>query len=650
MGVKTRELQERGQIQHAMLEASDQSILMLDMNGMILLANESAARRLKKDLNEFVGFYAWDLLPPEIFPSRKAAVDGVFKTGKSALLVDERDGIILESNIFPIFSSNGKVDRVVLFARDVTEQRRIEMALQASEEKYRLLAEASHDMIYVITEDHLIEYVNSYAAAQFNLGSEALVGKRQTTMFPTDFATHQKEGIASVLSSGSPEYSESWINFGEGKNAYVSTWLIPLKDQINGKRSILGVSRDITSIKRMQEELKLSHDQLEKRVEERTRELAEASAGMRRLAQKVIFAQEEERRKISRELHDDTGQVLVTLKYSLAELLKEMPSDHDVLEKRVSEAIKVVNEAMASTRVIAHSLRPPLLDAGGLNISLKEFSDDINRRTNIKVTYDGEEIEHLPEEITVTLYRVVQEAISNILKHSQATSVNVILTHIQKWVILSISDNGIGIHEDQKSTGIGLIGIRERVGYLGGELQINTSPGKGTVIRDLHPVDRTCHRIIGPDLKILVISMLTAGALVEALVDFGVRGYIYKDDENSIRQLPHVIKSVSEGGIFFSPEAWEKVKPGRSALILTGRQLEVLSVSAAYPDLPTAVLAQKLSISPSTFRNLLSGAYLRLGVSTRTAAIVRANQLGLLASASGLPDLTRVNRVLIAAD
>lgn len=142
-----------------------------------------------------------------------------------------------------------------------------------------------------------------------------------------------------------------------------------------------------------------------------------------------------------------------------------------------------------------------------------------------------------------------------------------------------------------------------------------------------------------PDLKILVISMLTAGALIEALVDFGVRGYIFKDDENSIRQLPHVIKSVSEGGIFFSPGAWEKVRPGRSAMILTGRQLEVLSVSAAYPDLSTSVLAQKLSISPSTFRNLLSGAYLRLGVSTRTAAIVRANQLGLLANAGEMPDL-----------
>lgn len=487
VGVKTRELQEREQIQRAILEASDQSILMLDLNGIILLANETAAKRMNRELKDFVGFCVWDMLSPEVSRTRKEVANSVFNTGKSAILIDERDGMYLEATFYPIYSKDDKVDRVVLFARDITEQRRIEAALQASEEKYRLLAEASHDMIYVITEDHLIEYVNSYAAAQFNLGSDALVGKRQTSTFPTDFATHQREGIASVLSTGSPNYSENWINFGEGKNAYVSTWLIPLNDQVNGKRSVMGISRDITSIKRMQEELKLSHDQLEKRVEERTKELSDLSAGMRLLAQKVITAQEEERRRISRELHDDTGQVLVTLKYSLAELLKEQPGEVDIVQQRLSEGIKEVDEAITNIRSIAHSLRPPLLDAGGLNISLMDFCDDINQRTKIKVTYDGEELEHLPEEIAVTLYRVVQEAISNILKHSQATDVTINLKYIQNWIILSISDNGVGIQSTQNKTGIGLIGIRERVGYLGGELQINTSPGKGTFIRAAIP-------------------------------------------------------------------------------------------------------------------------------------------------------------------
>jgi DNA-binding NarL/FixJ family response regulator len=103
--------------------------------------------------------------------------------------------------------------------------------------------------------------------------------------------------------------------------------------------------------------------------------------------------------------------------------------------------------------------------------------------------------------------------------------------------------------------------------------------------------------------------------------------------------LFQVIKKVAGGEPYFSPGAWEKVNTGRSARLLTSRQLEALAVSAAYPDLSTHELARKLTVSASTFRNLLSGAYKRLGVSTRVAAIARAGQLGLLTNASGLPDL-----------
>ncbi|HEX7395381.1 MAG TPA: PAS domain S-box protein [Anaerolineaceae bacterium] len=483
VATKTRELQERQQIQRAMLEATDQSIILLDLKGIILTANETAAKRMNRDLNDFVGFCVWDLLPPELGKSRKAVVNKVVKTRKPIMIEDEREGIALESNLFPIYDHEGQVVQIALFVRDITTQKNTEIALQESEELYRTLAEAAHDMIYVTGEDDLILYANSYAAGQFDLAPEDLIGKPLSSLFPDSIAKRQKEAMLATLETGSPSYSESWINFGKEELAYVSTWLVPLNDQINGKRSVLGVSRDITALRMMQEELKLSHDQLEKRVEQRTKELVDLSAGMRLLAQKIITAQEEERRRISRELHDDTGQVLVTLKYSLAELLKELPSDHDILHKRVAEGIKEVDEAMAGIRAIAHSLRPPLLDAGGLNISLKDFCKDINHRTKIQVNYSGVELDNLPDEIAVTLFRVVQESFSNILKHSRAKSVNVILQFIRGRIILSVSDNGVGIRDSQETTGIGLIGIRERVGYLGGKLQVKASRGKGTIIK-----------------------------------------------------------------------------------------------------------------------------------------------------------------------
>jgi DNA-binding NarL/FixJ family response regulator len=175
-----------------------------------------------------------------------------------------------------------------------------------------------------------------------------------------------------------------------------------------------------------------------------------------------------------------------------------------------------------------------------------------------------------------------------------------------------------------------LIATRPNVLIL--DANVPSSPDNPNPFPVLSLVRNTLQKF--PDLRILVISMLTAGSLIEALVDAGVRGYIFKDDEKSIRQLFHVIKGVAEGGVYFSPGAWEKVKVGRSSAILTSRQLEALSVSAAYPDLSSHLLAKKLAISDSTFRNLLSGAYKRLGVSTRIAAIVRASQLGLIANAN----------------
>ena len=490
---KTRELQEREQFQHAILEATDQSIVMLDVNGLILMANEIAAKRYNMALQDFLGVCSYDLLPPELARSRKAMVDRVIHTGKPIVFEDEREGILLESNLYPICNRDGQVESIVLFARDITELKRIEIALQESGEKYRTLAEAAHDMIYVISENDQIEYVNSFTAGQFGLRSEDLIGKPQSSLFPGDIAKRQREATAATLASGSPMYSENWIKYGKGEGAYISTWLVPL-NKVNGKRSVLGVSRDITSLHRMQEELKLSQIQLETRVAERTEELYDLSVVMRMLVKKVITAQEEERRRISRELHDDTGQALVTLKYGLAELLNELPTNRDILPERISDSVKATDTALASVRAISHSLRPPLLDAGGLNVSLKDFCQDFAKRTKIIVNYNGVELNNLSDDIAVTLYRFIQEAFSNILKHSRATRVSVKLQTIRQRIILSVYDNGVGFRDPQDTTGIGLIGLRERIGFLGGKLQIKASPGKGTIIKASIPW-------MGPDIE-----------------------------------------------------------------------------------------------------------------------------------------------------
>jgi len=133
-----------------------------------------------------------------------------------------------------------------------------------------------------------------------------------------------------------------------------------------------------------------------------------------------------------------------------------------------------------------------------------------------------------------------------------------------------------------------------------------------------------------PHLSILIISMLTQRTLVESMVNIGVSGYIFKDDQASIQQLAKVVTIVANGGIYFSKNAYTEMRGSSSVPLLTPRQLEVLSLCAAYPDISTSVLAEKLDIASSTLRNLLSEVYLRLGVRTRAAAIVKAQHMHLL--------------------
>ncbi|MBN1449504.1 MAG: response regulator transcription factor [Anaerolineales bacterium] len=145
-----------------------------------------------------------------------------------------------------------------------------------------------------------------------------------------------------------------------------------------------------------------------------------------------------------------------------------------------------------------------------------------------------------------------------------------------------------------------------------------------------------------PDLDILVISMFAERSLIQAVMEAGASGYILKDDQATIRDLANVVVSVANGGVYFSQKAHKlflKNKHIDDSVPLSPRQLEALSLCAAYPDWTSADLAEKMSVSNSTVRNLLSGAYIRLGVHSRTAAIEKARQLGLITPHSPAPSI-----------
>jgi two-component system nitrate/nitrite response regulator NarL len=150
-----------------------------------------------------------------------------------------------------------------------------------------------------------------------------------------------------------------------------------------------------------------------------------------------------------------------------------------------------------------------------------------------------------------------------------------------------------------------------------------------------HPILYTIPKLLQsyPNLYVLVISMHAERGLIRGVMEAGASGYILKDDQSTARDLGSVVLSVASGGIYFSQKAhqlYAKSQSKENDELLTGRQLEALSLSAAYPNDTTADLAQKMSVGNSTVRNLLSGAYVRLGVHTRAAAIAKARHLGLI--------------------
>jgi len=159
------------------------------------------------------------------------------------------------------------------------------------------------------------------------------------------------------------------------------------------------------------------------------------------------------------------------------------------------------------------------------------------------------------------------------------------------------------------------------------DISVPNSPENNNPYPIMYLIPRLLQR--HPGLNILVISMYTQHALVETLVNAGISGYIFKDDQSSIQQLAKIVEIVAGGGIYFSQGAYKDLRGEQAGSILTPRQLEALSLCAAQPDGDTVVLADKLGITGSTLRNLLSGAYLRLGVRTRAAAIAKAQQLGI---------------------
>ncbi|MCB8945957.1 MAG: GAF domain-containing protein [Ardenticatenaceae bacterium] len=215
---------------------------------------------------------------------------------------------------------------------------------------------------------------------------------------------------------------------------------------------------------------------------------------MRRLSQLVITAQEEERQRISRELHDEAGQSLTSLKISLDMIQDSLPDELAEVRESLSETSQLADQTMSKLRLLAHNLRPPGLDSFGLDAALAGLCQDFTTHTPIQVTYVQGDIPDLPQLTALSLYRFAQEALTNVAKHAKAKTVEVKLLADAEHVVLSVVDDGCGFDltpDDEvpaQTAGIGLAGMYERMEMVGGNLEVYSRPGEGTMLMAFIPL------------------------------------------------------------------------------------------------------------------------------------------------------------------
>ncbi len=289
------------------------------------------------------------------------------------------------------------------------------------------------------------------------------------------------------VESGANYEAEYRIRSRDGAYRWFRARALPIRDLKGGIVKWYGTCSDIHDSKMLEQSIRDSAAELEKMVDERTAEL-------RRLSVRLLSMQDEERRRIARDLHDGLGQELAVAKMVLGKSLgpNSTPAERPVAD----EASEIIDRAIQQVRSMSHLLHPPLLDEVGLLSALSWYMDGLTKRSGIETSFEVQpDFPRLAPELETAIFRIVQEALTNVFKHSEARKVWINLSRRDGQMIVSVRDDGKGIKKrtadlQPDSIGIGLGGMRQRAKEFGGELRLsNTQPG--TLVELVIPAGRS---------------------------------------------------------------------------------------------------------------------------------------------------------------
>ena len=383
-----------------------------------------------------------------------------------------RDGreIPVEHSAAPILAGEGKVIGVVLVFRDVADRRQeqIETAEQAA------LLELTQDSVFVIDMEGTVLFWSRGAEAMLGYSKSQAAGKISHDLLRTDFPQPLAEIREELLRVGHWE-GDLVTTAQDGRRIVVSSrWALQWGKRDQAPR-VLVINSDITERKLGEESLVLQREQL------------------RALAEHLQWVREEDRKRVARDLHDQIGQILTAIKMDMTWMTRHLPESEGAVLARLKESIQLINNGVKAVRTICSGLRPGVLDDLGLAAAIEWQASEFASRNGILCQVSVPPVDlHLDGDRATATFRIFQECMTNVIRHAQAKSVRVALVQEEENILLVVEDDGIGFSESGLSNSLGslgLLGMKERAQFCGGDVQISSFPGKGTTVTVRVPID-----------------------------------------------------------------------------------------------------------------------------------------------------------------
>ncbi|HVS52570.1 MAG TPA: PAS domain S-box protein [Opitutaceae bacterium] len=383
--------------------------------------------------------------------------------------------------------------------REVLRRQNAQDALEESELKFRSVVESAQDGIVTVDRRGRLVSLNHGAETMFGYRREELLGKSVTRLIPKPLRATAEYALQ-CLAGGTEQQLlkrpiESCGLHRDGTEfsleLTLATW------RTGGEIFFTGVVRDIRERKQAELALRESREHYIKLFNE-ARAMEE---NLRRLSSQVITAQEEERKHISRELHDEIAQVLTAANVSIA-LLREPAARNEDFRKKVEDAQRLIEESMEMVHRFARELRPSMLDHLGPYAALQNYVKSFSERTGIRTELQNSaQLERLDQQQGTVLYRVAQESLTNAFKHARATRVKIRLRQLPRAVCMEIIDNGRSFKvprlgaapNGEEPQRLGLLGMQERVRLVNGQFAIQSAPRRGTTVRVEIPFSSPSH-------------------------------------------------------------------------------------------------------------------------------------------------------------